>query len=107
MKGLNPKKLRVELGKRGITQRELAKRMGISEVTVSRYFSGERLPKGHLLDLLAAELRTTPEYLADLDIMETPSEAFNKARTAIMTDCKNWSKNQRLELVNYLLDDMG
>lgn len=107
MEGLNPKKLRVELAKRGITQRELAKRMGISETTVSRYFSGERFPKGHLLYLLANELRTTPEYLADIDFMDTPSEAFNKARTAIMTDCKNWSKNQKRELVNYLLDDMG
>ena len=106
MKGLNPKKLRTELGKRGITQRELAKRMGISEITVSRYFSGDRFPNGHLLDLLAAELRTTPEYLADLDILETPSEAFNKARTAIMTESHKWSKKQRMELVNYLLEGM-
>ena len=107
MKGLNPKKLRAELHKRGITQRELARRMGVNEVTVSRYFSGERLPKGHLIDSLAAELRTTPEYLADLDMLETPSEAFNKARTAIMTDSKNWSQRQKKELIDYLLNSEG
>jgi len=52
-----------EMAKTNITQRELAKRVGITEVSMSRYVSNDRVPKGPLLMLIAHELNCTVEQL--------------------------------------------
>ena len=46
----------------GMTQRDFAARLGVSEVTVSRWLSGERNPSIETLGKLADALRTDPSY---------------------------------------------
>ena len=47
----------------GITQRELANRIGITEVSMSRYIRGDRTPKGPVVANMATALNTTTDYL--------------------------------------------
>lgn len=47
----------------GITQRELADRIGITEVSMSRYIRGDRTPKGPVVANMATALNTTTDYL--------------------------------------------
>ena len=47
----------------GLTQRELADRVGITEVSLSRYISGNRTPKGPVIANIANALHTTSDYL--------------------------------------------
>lgn len=47
----------------GITQRELAERIGVTEVSMSRYISGDRTPKGPVIANMATALNTTADYL--------------------------------------------
>lgn len=47
----------------GITQRELAERIGITEVSMSRYIRGDRTPKGPVVANMATALNTTTDYL--------------------------------------------
>lgn len=47
----------------GMSQKELAKKVGVSEVSMSRYISGDRVPKGPIIVKIAKELGTTVEYL--------------------------------------------
>lgn len=47
----------------GITQRELANRIGITEVSMSRYIRGDRTPKGPVIANMATALNTTTDYL--------------------------------------------
>lgn len=47
----------------GMTQRDLAARLGVSEVTVSRWLSGERNPSIETLSKIADALGTDTSYL--------------------------------------------
>ena len=47
------------------TQRELSERSGISEVSMSRYMNGERVPKITSIIRIANALMVTPSYLVD------------------------------------------
>lgn len=56
------KRRREELG---ITQRELAIRVGITEATLSRYENGIRIPNAQILAKLAEALQTDLNYFTD------------------------------------------
>lgn len=51
------------LQKRGMTQRELAYRIGATEVSVSRYITGARMPKANIIVYMADALNTTTDYI--------------------------------------------
>lgn len=65
------------LKEQGMTQRELAARLGVSEVTVSRWMTaGEngRNPSVQTLQRIAEVLGTTPDYLLEKDAPEKEPE---------------------------------
>lgn len=45
----------------GMTQEELAAKVGTRQATVSRWERGERVPSHHFLPRIAAALKTRPE----------------------------------------------
>lgn len=51
------------LHSKGILQKELAERVGLTEATMSRYISGERDPKPEVLANISTVLCTSPDYL--------------------------------------------
>ena len=51
------------LKKSGLTQRELANKVGVTEASMSRYISGGRIPKGPTIANIANALHTTSDYL--------------------------------------------
>ena len=57
---------------KNFTQVELAEKIGITNVTISRYLSGERKPRVEIVAKLAKELNTTVDYLLG------NSDAFSK-----------------------------
>lgn len=74
-------KNRVEtlLKEKGMTQRELAARLGVSEVTVSRWMTdgaNGRNPSVQTLQKIAEVLQTTPDYLLgnDADVQKSQSQ---------------------------------
>ena len=50
------------LQRRGMTQKELAGRIGVTEAVMSRYVSGDREPKPDVLANIATALHTTSRY---------------------------------------------
>ncbi len=48
---------------KGISQRELAEKVGCTEVSMSRYISGERVPKAPIVVKIADVLGVTVEYI--------------------------------------------
>ena len=51
------------LEQKDLTQRELAKLLGVTEVSVSRYISGKHAPTADILSKMAEVLNTTTDYL--------------------------------------------
>ena len=49
--------------KKGMTQRELANQIGVTETSISRYISGARMPKANIVVYMANALNTTTDYI--------------------------------------------
>ena len=61
-------RLKELLDKRGMSQRELADKIGTTEVSVSRYIKGERTPKGPVITKIAQVLNVSTDYLLRDDV---------------------------------------
>lgn len=46
-----------------MTQKELARKCGVTEATISRYLSGARSPRGEILSKIASVLEVSTDYL--------------------------------------------
>lgn len=55
--------LNQELQKQNITQRELANRTGLTEVSIGRYCNGQRSPNVNTIVKIANELHVNTDYL--------------------------------------------
>ena len=93
------------LRKNGMNQRELADMAHITEVSLSRYISGDRIPKGPVIANIAAVLHTTSDYLLGQELEEDPETVYYQTQRAIARNAKHWTKKQKADLVNALFED--
>lgn len=80
------KRLQQLLEKKDISQRELAKRVGVSEVTISRYMSGERNPRIEIVRKMADVLSVTTDYLLGNSNETQTKESAETAREKKMKE---------------------
>ena len=92
------------LQKNGLTQRELAEQVGVTEVSMSRYVKGERIPRITIAVNIANALHTTVEYLIGQETKEGDTELEHYCQRAIAIDAKNLSQKQKEDIVNALFD---
>lgn len=90
------------LQKRGMTQRELAERIGVTEAVISRYISGDREPKPDVLANIATALHTTSDFLLGIE-----NEAFNhsRIRRMIARNASSMTEQEKRELINALFGE--
>ena len=94
------------LREQGKTQRELAEQVGTTEVSMSRYIKGDRVPKGPILANIAKALHTTTDYLLGNEKdSNDPELEYNYTQRAIARNANRWSKKQKLDLVNALFEN--
>lgn len=89
-----------------ITQRELAEKVDVTEVSMSRYIKGDRVPKGPVIANIATALHTTTDYLLNGNSSESgdfESEYYMIHRLIAKNVSKMTSKQKR-ELINALLE---
>jgi len=92
------------LEKNGLTQRELAEKVGVTEVSMSRYISGDRTPKGPIIANIALALHTTSDYLLGQEAEEDAELVYYRTQRAIARNAKNWTQKQKADLVNALFE---
>lgn len=90
------------LNKNGISQKELADRINVSESVVSRYISEEREPKANVLANIATALRTTSDYLLGIE-----DDDFSQPRIKrmIARNADNMTAEEKRELINALFGE--
>lgn len=94
------------LKKNGIKQKELAKFIGLTEVTISRYVNGSRVPNGRNITKIASTLHTTTDYLLyGLLKAENPYISYYQVKNAIKQHSKTWSAKQKTDLVMALFEE--
>lgn len=90
--------------KHSLTQRELAEIVGVTEVSMSRYINGERIPKGPIIANIATALHTTSDYLLGQSIEEDTELEYYRTQRSIARNAKNWTKKQKADLVTALFE---
>ena len=88
----------------GLTQRELANMVGVTEVSMSRYISNERTPKGTVIANIANALHTTSDYLLGTEKTEAFDTEYYKIHRLIASNAPHMSIDQKRELVNALFE---
>lgn len=92
------------LQKNGLTQRELADKVGVTEVSMSRYIKGDRVPKGPIIANIAVALHTTTDYLLGQESEEDSELVYYQTQRAIARNAAKWSQKQKADLVNALFE---
>ncbi len=100
-----------ELGKRiqslmsslGLSQKQLAELANVTEVSMSRYISGDRDPSIDTLANIATALHTTTDFLLGNE-QETDFD-FRKVKTLLARNAGSLDNRQKREIINALLGD--
>ena len=88
----------------GMTQRELASKIGSTEMTVSRYVRNERQPKAEILSKIAEALNTTTDYLLGRDLVNDDESEFLKIHRLIARNASKMTPEKKNELIRTSLD---
>jgi len=106
MNGTLGRRIAELLSQLNMTQRELAEKVDVTEVSMSRYIKGDRVPKGPVIANIATALHTTTDYLLNGNSSENgdfESEYYMIHRLIAKNVSKMTSKQKR-ELINALLE---
>ena len=92
------------LQKRGMTQKELATIIGVTDASMSRYVKNDRIPKGEVVANIATALQTTSDYLLDKEQTADINNDFPKIQRLIARNASLMTDEQKRELINALFD---
>ncbi len=87
-----------------MTQRELAAKIGSTEMTVSRYARNERQPKAEVLSKIAQALNTTTDELLGRVLVNDDESEFKKIHRLIARNAGKMTPEKKNELIKTLLD---
>lgn len=90
------------LQKQGMTQKELAERIGITEAVISRYVSGDRDPKPDTLANIATALHTTSDFLLGIECDEFDHP---RIRRLIARNASSMTEQEKKELIDALFGE--
>lgn len=90
------------LQKRGMTQKDLASCIGVTEAVISRYVSGDREPKPDVLSNIATCLHTTSDFLLGIEC-----DAFDHPRICrmIARNASSMTEQEKKELITALFGE--
>ena len=87
---------------KGISQKELASIVGVTEGVISRYVSGEREPKPDMIANIATALHTTSDYLLGI---EKDDFDYPRIRRMIARNASSMTESEKKELINALFGE--
>lgn len=90
------------LQSRGVTQKELAARIGTTEATICRYVTGDREPKADMLANIATALHTTSDYLLGIEHDEYD---FPRVKRLIARNASVMTDQERRALISALFGE--
>ena len=87
---------------KGMSQKELATTIGVTEAVISRYVSGERDPKPDVVANIATALHTTSDYLLGIE-----HDEFNlsRIRRLLARNASAMSEREKKELIDALFGE--
>ncbi len=92
------------LGKKGMTQKQLADRVGCTDAAISHYIKGDRIPRSNVLTKIAIVLDTTSEYLLNGTPTDS-TEELDYATRLIARNAHHMSKADKKRIIDILMGD--
>lgn len=89
--------------KSGLTQRDLAQDIGVTESAISKYLSGERIPNGDVLLNLATALNTTSDYLLGLTDADNGDLNFSELKGILARNSKDLTAEEKNKLIEIIV----
>lgn len=83
-----PRRLKGLLRANGMKQKDLAAEIGVTEATVARYLSGQRIPRATLIIRMARSLATTPDYILTGELRRPDGKKLYECDPAKHPMCK-------------------
>ena len=104
---LNLKRLTECREKAGLSKRETAKRIDVSQPSYVRYENGTRIPSIQVVTAIANVLNTSVAYLTGQTDLNTPdfiliSKDASPALFSLIESCKDYDEDQLKEIKNYI-----
>ncbi len=93
------------LNKQGMTQKELAERVGVTEATMSRYMHSERIPKSEIIANIATALHTTSDYLLGTEKEGDFENDYPRIVRLIARNSANMTQEQKNAIIKALLEN--
>lgn len=92
------------LKQKGLTQKELANRAGVTEAAMSHYLKGDRHPRISVLARIADALGTTTDYLISGEDNGKVDEVSFATRL-IARNRNTMTKEQKMEIIKILISE--
>ena len=93
------------LKEKGVSQKELAELVGVTEASISRYMNSERIPKSEIIANIATALHTTSDYLLGTEEEGNIDTDYPKIVRLIARNSPNMTKEQKSNIIKALLED--
>lgn len=88
------------LKKRGLSQKDLAMMVGVTESALTRYIKNEREPKIEVIANLATALETTVDYLTTGTEIET---SFDEIYRLVARGSYSLTEQQKMKIIEALM----
>ncbi len=98
------KRLKELIEKKGISQKELAEKVGCTDAAISHYIKGDRVPRAGVLTKIAIALDTTSDYLME-GVPTDVKEELGFAKKLIARNVSQMTKAEKKEIINILMGD--
>lgn len=99
-------RLKELMKKSNLNQRQLATKIGVTEVCMSRYLNGERQPDFEIVANMATALNTTTDYLLGRATTDKIDSDFGSVRMFVARNANKLSLEQKEILIKALLTDV-
>ena len=93
------------LKQQGVSQKELAERVGVTEATMSRYMHSERIPKSEIIANIATALHTTSDYLLGTEKDGDIETDYPRIVRLIARNASSMTKEQKSAIINALIEE--
>lgn len=91
------------MNEQGISQRELADIVGVTEASMSRYVNTSRMPRSEVISNIATALHTTSDYLLGKEDAYAEEDEYPKIKKLIARNASQLTVEQKQELIKALL----
>lgn len=96
-------RLKELINKKGISQKELAEKVGCTDAAISRYIKDNRVPRASVLTKIAIVLDTTSDYLME-GVPTDVTDELKFAKKLIARNVSQMSKAEKREIINILME---